>query len=476
MLDFSIMTIIIAVIICWLGYLIYKNNLFPEKNGKINYKSLNSFEHQKQEKVYLNQNDNNKENNNLERKIDGNHKFGNNKNNEKSQNSNNDLIREIETRMDMIERENKKMKEELNLTDLKAIILDQKINILTNKNNMFLNAYKILYFRKIANILLEKIFTNNKNIFYKTDCVFKHTDKEKCNLKVNYFPIIIAKENIGNFSINIINLLIDYLMYIKDFTSSFIHIVKKFPIQIEILFSLFGDYNIKKDANDYYLIDASILINAIFGDNIQEKKDATKEKIKATKIKKEEEIEEVTKENNIPKEISKDPKDKDKDVKEKMEGNLKGIKIKNKNNNGDMNGNINLSTNMLTGNEESEEKYNITENNDIMIINEEQIIKRNLMKKIDNIITSLKKNNHNFSENYIIKQINKLNLEKLLEKEDMFNKNELLKIKYIKELRDIIKKIKILLEKKILLIFIIFSRNGNIHSIKAIKWRIILQN
>jgi hypothetical protein len=77
-----------------------------------------------------------------------------------------------------------------------------------------------------------------------------HTNKEKPSYKANKFPIIIAKEKIKDFSINIINLLIDYLMYVKDFTSSFIHIAKKFPIQIEILFSIFGNSKIKKDEND----------------------------------------------------------------------------------------------------------------------------------------------------------------------------------------------------------------------------------
>lgn len=293
------------------------------------------------------------------------------------------------------------------------IIQAQKIKILNNKNNMSLNAYKILYFRKIANILLEKIFENYSDKFFKTESIFKQGNKEKTGYKANYFPIIIAKEKIGNFSINMINLLIDYLMYIKDFTSSFHHIVKNFPIQLEILFLKFGNSNIKKDENDNYLIETSFLINTVLGDDkIQEKKYDKKE-------------------NKILNKINEDIKDKGKDIEEKKEGNLKGRTIKKKNDN----------------------KINI---------NEGQITKNYLMAKIDNIINSLKFNEQNFSENDIINQIKELNLEKLLKKENEFTKNELFKIKHIKELRDIINKNKdSLREGNIIDIYYIFQEWKN---------------
>ena len=419
MLAFSLI-VILTLIVIYLSYLI----IFPKKDDKKKDKSLKYLENKKHGKVDLNQNIGNKDNNNKEKTIDRNNKIENKKSIEISLRSMNDRLQEgkiimelfkkkenkIMEDMKIIEEEQKKLKEELQLTDLNMIIQEQKIKILENKNNMSLNAYKILYFRKIANILLEKIFENYSDEFFKTESIFKQGDKEKPGYKANYFPIIIAKEKIGNFSINMINLLIDYLMYIKDFTSSFNHIVKNFPIQLEILFSKFGDSNIKKDENNNYIIETSFLINTLLGDdNIQEKKNDKKENIEDIKAKKEENMEEVLKENKIRNNIIKDIKDKDKDIEEKKKGNLKGRTIKKKNNN----------------------RINI---------NEGQMAKNNLMAKIDNIINSLKFNEQNFSENDIINKIKELNLEKLLTKENEFTKNELSKIKHIKELRDIINK------------------------------------
>ena len=441
--------IILTLIVIYLSYLI----IFPKKDDKKKDKSLKYLENKKHGKVDLNQNIGNKDNNIKEKTIDRNNKIENKKSIEISLSSVNERLKEDEIIMELfkkkenkimegmkiieeeqkkIKEEQKKIKEELQLTDLNMIIQDQEIKILENKNNMSLNAYKILYFRKIANILLEKIFENYSDKFFKTESIFKQGDKEKPGYKANYFPIIIAKEKIGNFSINMINLLIDYLMYIKDFTLFFNHIVKNFPIQLEILLSKFGDSNIKKDENNNYIIETSFLINTLLGDdNIQEKKNDKKENIEDIKEKKEENMEEVPKENKIPNNIIKDIKDKDKDIEEKKEGNLKGRTIKKKNNN----------------------RINI---------NEGQMAKNKLMVKIDDIINSLKFNEQNFSENDIINKIKELNLEKLLTKENEFTKNELSKIEHIKELRDIINKNKdSLREGNIIDIYYIFQEWKN---------------
>ena len=61
-----------------------------------------------------------------------------------------------------------------------------------------------------------------------------------------------------------INLLIDYLMFVKDFSSSFILLAEKYPVQIEILFDLFEKNKIIKD-KDAYLVPSSLLINTFFG-------------------------------------------------------------------------------------------------------------------------------------------------------------------------------------------------------------------
>ncbi len=475
--------IIVGIITLYFGYL-----LFCRKKGdKKNDNSLRNVENRKHGKVVLNQNIDNKDINIQGKAIDGNNKLENKITNEMSSISINERLQDLEKKFELqekgnkirdgkiklneeentkikeenkkIKEENKKIKEELILTDLSVIIQKQEIKNLKNKNNMFLNAYKILYFRKIANILLEKIFVNYPNDFFITERIFKHSEQEKPGYKVNKFPIIIAKRKIGEFTINMINLLIDYLMYIKDFTSSFIHIAKAFPIQIEILFSIFGNYNVKKDENDNYVIEPSLLINTVLGDdNIQQKKDDIKENIEV----KEEKIEDFAKENNAINNKIEDPKDKEKEVKEKKEGNLKGVKNNKKN--GDMNGNTNSSENETYKNEEKEkEESSITnENNNLFILNEVQISKNIAMTEIDNMITSLKKNNQNFSENDIINKIKEIDLEKLLKEGNGFDTNELLKLKSIKELRDIINKNKdSFKEENIIDIYYIFKEWKN---------------
>ena len=126
----------------------------------------------------------------------------------------------------------------------------------------WVNSYKILYFRKISNIILDLILRKYNLCLYKTEKIF--IDESKPKYKQIYFPIIIAKEKIKNIEMNTINLLIDFLMFVKDLTSSVIHLVEKFEIQIEILFEIFDKDKIKIEQNDYF-ISSSLLINTLFG-------------------------------------------------------------------------------------------------------------------------------------------------------------------------------------------------------------------
>ena len=145
--------IILTLIVIYLSYLI----IFPKKDDKKNVKSLTHLENQKKGKVDLNQNIDNKDNNTQEKTNDGNNKIENKKSIEISLSSVNERLKEDEIIMELfkkkenkimedmkiIEEEQKKIKEELQLTDLNMIIQEQKIKILENKNNMSLNAYKI---------------------------------------------------------------------------------------------------------------------------------------------------------------------------------------------------------------------------------------------------------------------------------------------------------------------------------------------
>ena len=439
-----IIGLISSIVLCIVGVIKLGKYIFPKKEDRKNSKQKKDFEDKRKDLVDLDRNAKKKDYNAKEKILIEENQFENNKNIEKTQK---EINEEILKRLERVERENKAIKEEnktireeLNLTDLNSIIQKQEINLLTIKNIMFLNAYKILYYRKIANIILEVIFTKNAKKFYRTEYIFRHGEGDKPGYKNKSFPIIIAKRNIEHLSANIINLLIDYLMYIKDFTSSFIHIVKKFPIQIEILFSIFGNVNITKDENNNYFIDSSILINTIFGEDIQLKKNEVTEKEDDIKNEKEN-IEEPKKNLNNINEIYEDDNSKDKIGKEKIEANLKEGTIEGKNNNAKTNtngNNSNSSENTNTRNEEREieENLNIINNNNTIIINEKQIEKKNLINGINNFINIMKENEQNFTINDIIEQINNLNIEKVLENVNDFNKNELLKINNIKILRD----------------------------------------
>ena len=85
---------------------------------------------------------------------------------------------------------------------------------LNSKINMLLNSFKVLYIRKIANLLLEKLLTKYKKKFAKT--------KEIFGTKVK-FGIIIADKDINKISKNKINQLIYFFKPIKKIASQIIH-------------------------------------------------------------------------------------------------------------------------------------------------------------------------------------------------------------------------------------------------------------
>ena len=82
------------------------------------------------------------------------------------------------------------------------------------------------------------------------------------------FGLIISKEKINEVNMNSINLLIDFLMYVKDIAPSIIHLVAKFPVQLEILFNIFGKEKIKKKGENY-IINSLELINTLFSEQKQ---------------------------------------------------------------------------------------------------------------------------------------------------------------------------------------------------------------
>ena len=347
-------------------------------------------------------------------------------------------IQNLEKEMQKIKKE---FKEEFKLQEINTIILKQEIYILKKKNYLFLNSYKLLYFRKISNIILENILTKYSTFFYKTIFI----DNSKPEGKKIKFPLIIAKEKIANIEVNTINLLIDFFMYIKNFTSSFIHLAEQYPIQIEILFDLFGEEKIERQ-QDYYYVESFLLIDAIFGKKSQENVsmqniDNNKELI-INEIK-----EDISKLQNsvILKDISNEIIEKNEGKSSSNNSSETGTSIKEEN----------INCNNL--NKKEDEKNQIIDGIKIQGLKKNNIQKENsnnkkentsfkdeLITRIDDIIDLLKNQYYGKNNNYpifdIINKIKELNIEDILKSGIKFNKDELFKLNCIKEFNNIILK------------------------------------
>ena len=99
------------------------------------------------------------------------------------------------------------------------IYVTKKLNNINMKLNCVINAFKVLYYRKIANFILDGLVKNYPNSLGVTSCKF-HNQRSKFNL-------IIAIEEIKGIDIYQINLIVDFLMHCKEKTSSIIHINEK---------------------------------------------------------------------------------------------------------------------------------------------------------------------------------------------------------------------------------------------------------
>ena len=83
------------------------------------------------------------------------------------------------------ERKKKENDDKFRIMDLNLLIYMQRTNNLERKNNLILNSYKIIYLRKIANIILDIILKTYKPSLYKTENIF--IDITKPNYKTKYF-------------------------------------------------------------------------------------------------------------------------------------------------------------------------------------------------------------------------------------------------------------------------------------------------
>ena len=163
--------------------------------------------------------------------------------------------KELEGKNNDLEGENEQRKNEINNLKIYTNIMSEinnQIEILSNNNfsyinnrlELILNSYKLIYMRKLSNLLLEQIY--------------KKYSANLAKVKVNYGKIrktiIVVLDPIKHpkkFDSYQVNLLIEYLRFIWDKSSSIIHVNDKdFPYQKEIFHEyLKGTIKTNKDKN-----------------------------------------------------------------------------------------------------------------------------------------------------------------------------------------------------------------------------------
>jgi len=105
--------------------------------------------------------------------------------------------------------------------------LNLKIENLNDKIEIILNSYKILYIRKLANILLNELYKKHSDKI--VNKIFKKKKKDH--------NVTICLSNIESIDCDHVNLIIDFLKHTKIRASSIIHIEdKEIKFQREILY------------------------------------------------------------------------------------------------------------------------------------------------------------------------------------------------------------------------------------------------
>ena len=142
-----------------------------------------------------------------------------------------DRIGNMESKIDEINRKNKE--EHNKLMKLIGVICEvntqneKYIGSINFRLELVLNSYKVLYIRKLANLLLDQLF-NKKKEYFKNRTI-------TVNEKDHTFTICI--KSIKGIDKDIITLIVDFLKYVRFRTSQIIHIQdEEIKFQKEILF------------------------------------------------------------------------------------------------------------------------------------------------------------------------------------------------------------------------------------------------
>ena len=140
-------------------------------------------------------------------------------------------------------------------------LLNAKINALTN-------SFKVLYYRKICNLVIDKIIEKHKKDLAKTEKIFGDSTK---------FGVIFAVNDIQKIPKRNVNLLIDFLMHIRKISSRIIHFKKldKFNIPNKVFLELLDIYK-GKESSTKNILEIKDINNIIFG--LKDKKEREKKK------------------------------------------------------------------------------------------------------------------------------------------------------------------------------------------------------
>ena len=193
----------------------------------------------------------------------------------------NNLTRDVQNLKNVVENQNKIINIMNDIDNQKDIYYKTKINGINKKVKLIMNSYKILYMRKLANPLLQKIYKKYSHFLGKTFIEYGNKKEKKKVDVIAVLPNIKKLDTVESYNIN---LLIDFLRFVWKKCSTGIHINdENFPFQKEILYEYLNPVkkiNNKKIVNNNLEKSMKIkeIINLIFEENNE--RDENSENIK----------------------------------------------------------------------------------------------------------------------------------------------------------------------------------------------------
>ena len=193
----------------------------------------------------------------------------------------NNLTGDVQNLKNVVENQNKIINIMNDIDNQKDIYYKTTINGINKKVKLIMNSYKILYMRKLTNLLLQKIYKKYSHFLGKTYIEYGNKKEKKKVDVIAVLPNIKKLDTVESYNIN---LLIDFLRFVWKKCSTGIHINdENFPFQKEILYEYLNPVkkiNNKKIVNNNLEKSMKIkeIINLIFEENNE--RDENSENIK----------------------------------------------------------------------------------------------------------------------------------------------------------------------------------------------------